>query len=83
MNQVANIYKEIATQSDNSVGGISMNIRTTKKGQSMTEYLLIIAALAVTVMGGFSMVGQAGTSLVNQANTQLHASSNVASAQSA
>ena len=60
-----------------------MNVRKMKKGQSMTEYLLIVAAVAVTVMASYSMLGQTGTSLVNQANAQLHASSNLASAQRA
>jgi Flp pilus assembly pilin Flp len=77
MNRVANIYSknEIATKSMNSNGGEPMNARKMKNGQSMTEYLLIVAAIAVTIMGGFNMVGQASKSMVNQAAGELHASS--------
>ena len=51
-----------------------MNVMKSLKGQSMTEYMLIVAAIAITVMGGFNMIGQTGKTLVNQTNAELHAS---------
>ena len=55
-----------------------MNKRKSVKGQSMTEYMLIVAAIAITVMGGFNTLGQTGKTLVNKANAELHASNTVA-----
>ena len=41
-------------------------------GQTMTEYLLIVAAVAIVVMSGFTKLGTAGTALMAATNSHLH-----------
>jgi Flp pilus assembly pilin Flp len=49
-------------------------IRTLSKGQTMTEYALILAAAAIVVFAVYEVMGQDITTLVNQIDNALSAS---------
>ncbi|HKV56534.1 MAG TPA: Flp family type IVb pilin [Candidatus Binataceae bacterium] len=48
--------------------------REFKRGQTMTEYALILAAIAVVVFATYQLMGQDIGSLVNKVNSSLTAS---------
>ena len=45
-----------------------------RKGQTMTEYVMIVAAVAIVVMVGYKLLGQGVSSKVNQIDTSITAS---------
>lgn len=49
-------------------------VRTISKGQTMTEYALILAAVAIIVFAVYEVMGQNITTLVNQVDNALAAS---------
>ena len=49
-------------------------VRQTCKGQTMTEYALILAAVAIVVFAVYEVMGQNITSLVNTVDNALAAS---------
>jgi Flp pilus assembly pilin Flp len=48
--------------------------RELRKGQTMTEYALILAAVAIVVFSTYRTMGQDIGSMVNKINTSLTAS---------
>lgn len=52
-----------------------VKVREFRKGQTMTEYALILAAIAVVVFITYEVMGQDITSLVNKIDSALTASS--------
>jgi Flp pilus assembly pilin Flp len=66
-------------QRQNSQGREDMNfltrayltVRENNKGQTMTEYALILAAVAVVVYAGYQTMGTTITSLVTTVNEKL------------
>jgi Flp pilus assembly pilin Flp len=48
-----------------------VNVRERHKGQTMTEYALILAAVAVVVFVTYQIMGQDINSLVNSIDKQL------------
>ena len=63
MSKFATIYLKLRERS-----------RALAKGQSMTEYALILAAVAVVVFVTYEVMGQDINSLVNAIDSQLSAS---------
>jgi Flp pilus assembly pilin Flp len=53
---------------------IFVRVREWHNGQTMTEYALILSAVAVAVFTTYKVLGQDINSLVNRVNTQLTAS---------
>ena len=51
-----------------------LKVRDLHKGQTMTEYALILAAIAVVVFAMYEVMGQDIGSLVNKVNSALLAS---------
>jgi Flp pilus assembly pilin Flp len=49
-------------------------VREISKGQTMTEYALILAAVAIVVFAVYEVMGQDITGLVNQVDNALAAS---------
>lgn len=48
-----------------------LRVREAQKGQTMTEYALIMAAVAIVVFATYQIMGQDVGSLVNKVNTDL------------
>jgi Flp pilus assembly pilin Flp len=59
----------------NTLVRLYVKLREKQKGQTMTEYALIMAAVAVVVFITYQTMGQDISSLVNKVNTDLTASS--------
>jgi Flp pilus assembly pilin Flp len=51
-----------------------LKVRDLQKGQTMTEYALILAAIAVVVFATYQLMGQDIGSLVNKVNSALTSS---------
>jgi Flp pilus assembly pilin Flp len=51
-----------------------VKVREYRKGQTMTEYALILAAVAIVVFITYEVMGQDITSLVNRVDTALNTS---------
>ena len=52
-----------------------LKLREKNKGQTMTEYALIMAAVAIVVFATYEVMGQDIGSLVNKVNTDLTSAS--------
>ncbi len=50
-------------------------VRGFRRGQTMTEYALIMAAVAIVVFATYELMGNDISSLVNKVNTDLTAAS--------
>jgi len=57
-----------------SLSSLASRLRQSATGQTMTEYALILAAVAVVVFVAYQMMGQSITSLVNKVDALLSAS---------
>jgi Flp pilus assembly pilin Flp len=53
---------------------VFVKVRELRKGQTMTEYALILAAVAIVVFVTYQVMGQDIGSMVNKINTALTAS---------
>ena len=53
---------------------VFVKVRELRKGQTMTEYALILAAVAIVVFVTYQVMGQDIGSMVNKINTSLTAS---------
>lgn len=51
-----------------------IKLRMARKGQTMTEYALILAAVAIVVFAAYQVMGQQITTLVNKVDNALGAS---------
>ena len=58
-----------------TVTRLYLKLREKSKGQTMTEYALIMAAVAIVVFATYQVMGQDISSLVNKVNTDLTAAS--------
>jgi Flp pilus assembly pilin Flp len=52
----------------------NLQLRSLRRGQTMTEYALILAAIAVVVFITYEVMGQDITVMVNKVNTALTSS---------
>jgi Flp pilus assembly pilin Flp len=52
----------------------NLQLRSLQRGQTMTEYALILAAIAVVVFVTYEVMGQDITVMVNKVNTALTSS---------
>jgi Flp pilus assembly pilin Flp len=52
----------------------NLQLRNLRRGQTMTEYALILAAIAVVVFVTYEVMGQDITVMVNKVNTALTSS---------
>jgi Flp pilus assembly pilin Flp len=55
----------------NTLTRLYLKLREKQKGQTMTEYALIMAAVAIVVFATYEVMGQDISSLVNKVNTDL------------
>jgi Flp pilus assembly pilin Flp len=55
----------------NTLIRLYLKLREKQKGQTMTEYALIMAAVAIVVFATYEVMGQDISSLVNKVNTDL------------
>jgi len=53
------------------IRGIFVNVREYQRGQTMTEYALILAAVAVVVFVGYQAMGTTITALLTSVDTSL------------
>jgi len=53
------------------IRGIFVKVREYQRGQTMTEYALILAAVAVVVFVGYQAMGTTITSLLTTVDTSL------------
>jgi Flp pilus assembly pilin Flp len=51
-----------------------VKIRNLRRGQTMTEYALILAAIAVVVFISYQVMGQSIDTMVNKVNSSLTSS---------
>jgi Flp pilus assembly pilin Flp len=51
-----------------------IKVQNARKGQTMTEYALILAAVAIVVFAVYEVMGQNITTLVNKVDSALSAS---------
>ena len=59
----------------NVLTGMYLKVQHLRQGQTMTEYALILAAIAVVVFATYEVMGQDIGSLVNKVNSALLTSS--------
>jgi Flp pilus assembly pilin Flp len=59
----------------NTLTRLYLKLREKHKGQTMTEYALIMAAVAIVVFATYEVMGQDIGSLVNKVNTDLTSAS--------
>ena len=59
----------------NTLTRLYLKLREKQKGQTMTEYALIMAAVAIVVFATYQVMGQDIGSLVNKVNTDLTSAS--------
>jgi len=59
----------------NTITRLYLKLREKHKGQTMTEYALIMAAVAIVVFATYEVMGQDIGSLVNKVNTDLTSAS--------
>lgn len=52
----------------------NLQLRNLRRGQTMTEYALILAAIAIVVFITYEIMGQDITSMVNRVDTALTSS---------
>jgi Flp pilus assembly pilin Flp len=52
-----------------------LKVREMRRGQTMTEYALIMAAVAIVVFATYQLMGQDIGSMVNKVNSDLTAAS--------
>ncbi len=52
----------------------NLQLRNLRRGQTMTEYALILAAIAVVVFITYEVMGQDISTMVNKVNTALTSS---------
>lgn len=52
----------------------NLHLRSLRRGQTMTEYALILAAIAVVVFITYEVMGQDISSMVNKVDTALTSS---------
>lgn len=57
----------------NRLVGMYVKVRELRMGQTMTEYALILAAIAVAVYGAYSLLGHDIENLVNAVQSELSA----------
>jgi Flp pilus assembly pilin Flp len=50
---------------------VFIKVQTARKGQTMTEYALILAAVAIIVFAVYQVMGQQITTLVNKVDNAL------------
>lgn len=55
----------------NQVTKVIVRIRESRRGQTMTEYALILAAVAVVVYLGYETMGSNVTTVLSSVDTQL------------
>jgi Flp pilus assembly pilin Flp len=55
----------------NLLNTVLTTIRGYRRGQTMTEYALIMAAIAIVVFATYQLMGNDISSLVNKVNTDL------------
>jgi Flp pilus assembly pilin Flp len=53
------------------IRGIFMKLREYQRGQTMTEYALILAAIAVVCIVGYNLVGTNVSGVLSSVNAQL------------
>ena len=53
------------------ITGLLVKVREYQRGQTMTEYAMILAAVAVVVFAGYTLMGTDIQSLLNSVDTKL------------
>ena len=59
----------------NALARLYLKVREMRRGQTMTEYALIMAAVAIVVFATYQLMGQDIGSMVNKVNSDLTAAS--------
>jgi Flp pilus assembly pilin Flp len=57
-----------------TIRSMYVKIRNLRRGQTMTEYALILAAIAVVVFISYQVMGQSIDTMVNKVNSSLTSS---------
>ncbi|HEY1850424.1 MAG TPA: Flp family type IVb pilin [Candidatus Binataceae bacterium] len=57
-----------------TIRSMYVKIRNLRRGQTMTEYALILAAIAVVVFISYQVMGQSINTMVNKVNSSLTSS---------
>jgi Flp pilus assembly pilin Flp len=53
------------------ITGLFVKVREYQRGQTMTEYALILAAIAVVCIVGYNLIGQNVSGVLSSVNAQL------------